>query len=265
MGVLAVSEVQSVGRSLAVLERLAESGGCGVQQLARDCGLAPSTVQRLVGALVTAGLVEQDPADRTYRVSLTLFRWGQAPLVRLGIRELAKPFLQELAAEVGETIALGVRDRDCVMHVEWVPARHLVQPRIKIGDRVPLFESSMGRCLIAWLGGGEREELISAAVGTRDRHGGQAAKELDDVLALVRAQGYAIVEDTAAGVRTVAAPVFDSEHHVIGAIGVGGLATRFTADRANTAVPSLVAVADAVTSHYGVDSVRARSVLGGIT
>lgn len=240
-----MSEVQSVGRTLAVLEQLAMSGGRGVQQLARDCGLAPSTVQRLIGALVAAGLVEQDPADRTYRVGLTLFRWGQAPVFRLGIRELAKPFLQELAAQVGETIALGVRDGDCVMHVEWVPAQHLVQPRIRIGERVPLFESSMGRCHLAWSGDA------------------RTAKNWDRALRTIRAQGYSMVEDPVAGVRTVAAPVFGSSHEVVGAIGVGGHANRFTEQRAIDVVPSLIAVADTVTSHYGVDWAQAKSAEPG--
>jgi IclR family transcriptional regulator, acetate operon repressor len=263
-GVQVMSEVQSVERTLAILERLAESGACGVQQLARELGLAPSTVQRLLGALVAAAVVEQDPADRSYRVSWTLFRWGQAPLTRLGLRELAKPFLQELAAEVGETIALGIRDGDSVMHVEWVPAQHLVQPRTKIGDRVPLLDSSLGRCLIAWVGEEQRSALIDDAArrqGTRSRRG---AKSLDEALREVRAKGYSLVEDAIAGVRTIAAPVWGSTDSVIGAIGIGGLASRFTAERATTALPSLIAISDAVTGHYGVDPARIRSRTSGI-
>lgn len=259
-----MSEVQSVERALTILRRLAEAGGCGVQQLGRELGLAPSTVQRLVGELVAAGVVEQDPANRSYRVSWTLFRWGQAPLARLGLRELAKPFLQELAAEVGETIALGIRDGDSVMHIEWVPAQHLVQPRIKIGDRVPLLESSLGRCLIAWAPEEERSALIDEAVRTRDAHPKRAAKSLDEVLHEIRAKGYAIVEDDVAGVRTIAAPVWGSADSVIGTIGIGGLATRFTAERAASALPSLIAVSDAVTGHYGVDPARVRSRANGI-
>lgn len=259
-----MSEVQSVERTLAILQRLAESGACGVQQLARELGLAPSTVQRLIGALVAAGVVEQDPANRSYRVSWTLFRWGQAPLARLGLRELAKPFLQELAAEVGETLALGIRDGHCVMHIEWVPAQHLVQPRIKIGDRVPLLDSSLGRCLIAWAGEEQRSTLIEEAVRTHGAGSRRAAKSLDDALREVRSKGYALVEDDVAGIRTVAAPVWGSADSVIGAIGIGGLASRFTAERATSALPSLIAVSDAVTGHYDVDPARVRSRASGI-
>jgi DNA-binding IclR family transcriptional regulator len=258
-----MSEVQSVERTMAILQRLAESGACGVQQLARELGLAPSTVQRLIGALVVAGVVEQDPANRSYRVSWTLFRWGQAPLMRLGLRELAKPFMQELAAEVGETIALGIRDGDSVMHIEWVPAQHLVQPRIKIGDRVPLLDSSLGRCLIAWAGKEQRSALIDEAARTHGTGSRRAGKLLDDALREVRAKGYSVVEDDVAAIRTVAAPVWGSADSIIAAIGIGGLASRFTAERAAFALPSLIATADAVTGHYGVDSARVRSQPSG--
>ncbi|MFI5706399.1 IclR family transcriptional regulator [Kribbella sp. NPDC051620] len=246
-----MSEVQSVQRALLILERLAESGTCGVQQLARDCELAPSTVQRLVGALVAAGLVEQD-SERTYRVTWRLFRWGQAPVSRLGLRELAKPYMQELAAEVGETIALGVRDGDSVMHIEWIPARHLVQPRVQIGDRVPLVESSLGRCLLAWLPESDLEPFLASR------------PELGAALKTVREQGHCLVENDAVGIRTLAVPVWGSHAEVVGTIGIGGPMHRFSAERAAAVLPSVVAVGDAVTSHFGVDSARGRSRMDGV-
>ncbi|MFD0501800.1 helix-turn-helix domain-containing protein [Streptomyces chiangmaiensis] len=62
-----MSGVQSVARAMAVLEELAQSGATGVNELARKLDLAPSTVQRLLGALSEVGVVEQDPSDRSYR------------------------------------------------------------------------------------------------------------------------------------------------------------------------------------------------------
>ncbi|WP_326836479.1 IclR family transcriptional regulator [Amycolatopsis rhabdoformis] len=241
-----MSEVQSVQRTFVILERLAEHGPSGIQQLARDCGLPPATVQRLTRALVTAGLVEQD-SDRTYRVTWQLFRWAQAPLARLGLRELAKPFMQELAAEVEETIVLGVRDGDAVLHVEWIPARHLVQPRVRIGERVPLGESSLGRCLLAW----------------PDDPGAEPPPELHRPLATVRELGYALVEDTTAGIRTLAVPIRRGEVSVAAAIGVGGPMNRFSAERAASAVPSLLAVGRAVSAHFGAEPAYGRTRLDG--
>jgi IclR family acetate operon transcriptional repressor len=238
-----LSGVQSVTRALAVLERLALSGAAGVNELARELDLAPSTVQRLLGTLSDAGVVEQDPADRSYRVTLRLFQWGQAPMRRLRLRELAKPYMQELAAEVGETIALGVLDGAHVVHVEWIPARHLVQPRIKIGDRAPAVASSMGQCLIAWLPQQQRIDIANAPTNSPgDPH------VIEDTLADVRAQGFAVVADSQA--NTIAVPVRAGGEEAVGALGIGGPPSRFPADRATSIAPRLIEMGTAISDYY---------------
>lgn len=247
-----MSGVQSVARSMAVLERLALSGSAGVQELARELGFAPSTVQRLLGALVDVGLVEQIPIDRSYRVTLRLFQWGQAPMRRLRLREIAKPFLQELATEVGETIALGVLDGGHVMHIEWIPARHLVQPRVGIGEHVPAHTSSLGRCLLAWLSEPRRAAAVSDTAKA-DGHGSDPGV-LENLLAEVRAQGYSVVADAVPNVCTIAAPVWANHEEVVGALGVGGPSTRFTVDRARSLAPRLMEVGAAISNHYATGS-----------
>lgn len=244
-----MSGVQSVARSMAVLERLALSGGAGVQELAREVGLAPSTVQRLIGALVEVGLVEQVPLDRSYQVTFRLFQWGQAPLRRLGLREIAKPFLQELSAEAGETIALGVLDGAHVMHVEWIPARHLVQPRVGIGERLPAHTSSLGMCLLAWLPEPQRGEVTWASV--KADGGGSDPGPLEGQLAEVRECGYALVADSPPSVCTIAVPVWNAGQVVVGAIGVGGPTTRFGTDQARALAPRLMEIGSAISSHVG--------------
>ncbi|QRP48551.1 IclR family transcriptional regulator [Amycolatopsis sp. FDAARGOS 1241] len=248
-----MSGVQSVARSMAVLERLA-AGSAGIHELSRDLRLAPSTVQRLIAALREADLVEQDETDRTYRLTWRLFQWGQAPLRRLRLRELAKPFLQELSAEVGETIALGVRDGRHVLHVEWIPARHLVQPRVGIGERVPALSSSLGRCLVAWLPEKERTEMVwEWAKETEPPTEPEAVLEM---LGEVRSGRFSLVLDTATNVCTVATPVWRGNRGVIGAIGVGGPATRFPEERARALAPRIVEVGAAISDHYGTGASR---------
>ncbi|GAA3825026.1 IclR family transcriptional regulator [Streptomyces chiangmaiensis] len=234
---------------MAVLEELAQSGATGVNELARKLDLAPSTVQRLLGALSEVGVVEQDPSDRSYRVALRLFQWGQAPMRRLRLRELAKPHMQELAAEVGETIALGVLDGAHVMHVEWIPARHLVHPRINIGERTPAISSSMGQCLIAWLPQRQRLDIAMEAAASAGSPSDPAAAE--DVLATVRARGFAVVADPRANVCTIAVPLRARDGQAVGALGIGGPQTRFPIDHAMSIAPRLIEVGAAISDYYG--------------
>lgn len=72
----------------------------------------------------------------------------------------------------------------------------------------------------------------------------------------VRNQGLSIILDTVTNVRTIATPVWNGKRGVIGAVGVGGPATRFLAERASVITSRLVEVEAAISNHYGTTASR---------
>ncbi|MBX5490819.1 MAG: IclR family transcriptional regulator [Chloroflexi bacterium] len=245
--------IQSVARACVLLEQLAGLRVAGVVQLSAATGLRPATVHRLLRALCAAGVVTQDPATRLYQPTLRLFEWGQAAVLRLQVREVAKPFLQSLAAEVKETATLGLREGADVIYVEWIPGRHLIQPRVHIGARVPAYRSSLGQCLLAWLSDDERRRLLHGRPLVR---GGPntllSVAAIEQRLAEVRARGYAIDnEEHAAGVRAVGAPLHDAAGRVVAAIGLGAPASRMPPRRIAQLGQRLIEVAHTISSHLG--------------
>src|SRR5579875_1676126 len=230
--------IQSVARACALLEQLA---------------LLPATVHRLLRALCAAGLVTQDATTRLYHPTLRLFEWGQAAVLRLQVREVAKPFLQSLAAEVKETATLGLREGADVIYIEWIPGHHLIQPRVHIGARVPAYRSSLGQCLLAWLPDDERRRLLHSRPLVR---GGPntllSVAAIEQRLTEVRARGYAIDdEEHAAGARAVGAPLRDAAGRVVAAIGLVAPTSRMPPRRIAALGQRLIEVAHTISSHLG--------------
>ncbi len=84
-------------------------GGTRLSALAEATGLPAPTALRLLRALVTEDLVDLDPATKTYRLGLGLFRLAAKAGNPLGLRDLARPALLRLTGALGETVFLLVR------------------------------------------------------------------------------------------------------------------------------------------------------------
>ncbi|MBV7508287.1 IclR family transcriptional regulator [Neobacillus pocheonensis] len=245
------SKVQSIDRAFMLLEHLVKFRSAGVYDLARETGLANSTVHRLLQAMQASGVVVKDPQTNRYQPGIRLFEWGQTAVIQLRVRELAKPFLQEFATENGETAAIGILDGSDVIYIDWIPSRHLVQSRVTIGERVPAYSSSLGKCLIAWLPSETRLQLFKAMPMFVTEHGSDdKIAEAETCLAEVRQRGFAIdKEQRQSGACTVAAPLKSNDGSVIAAIGLGAPSSRVTEERMDYFGKRLVELAITIESH----------------
>ena len=117
----AARHVAAVERALTVLDTLAEGEELGTNELARRTRINASTVSRLLATLAARGFVEHVPETGRYRLGLRLLQLGNAVLSRLDLRRVARPQLEALAAETGETATLsapGGRDAITVDFVQ---------------------------------------------------------------------------------------------------------------------------------------------------
>lgn len=232
--------VQVLERALRLLEHLVQVQPVGVNELARGVGLPTTTVHRILTSLLKGGLVEQLPDSDKYQVGIRLFEWGQAPIRRLQLAEVAKPFLVQLSAEFGNSAVLGIRNGGDIVYVDWIPAQHIVQPAIRLGARVPLHTSVLGIALLAWLPEAERQELH--------------VRHLESVLEQVRQRGYATDDgERHRGFRAVAAPVFGRDGMVVGSVAVGGPATMFPPERLEFGGLRLIEVAAVISNRLGYE------------
>jgi DNA-binding IclR family transcriptional regulator len=214
----------AVEAALSILETLGAVHQMGVTDLANKLNLSKSSVYRLLATLVRCGYVEKNPQNDRYQLTYRLFAVGSPAADRFGLREVAHPVMERLAAETGETVNLGVLDGTRVLNLHKVESRHLLRMHMEVGGGVPAHATALGKVLLAALqpddltrrlGGQRLTRLTRRTIGDR--------ATLRRMLVRIRAQGFAIDdEECSLGLRCVAAPIRDHRGAVVAALSISG-------------------------------------------
>ena len=219
--------VQSVDRAFAILRALAAAPG-GVSDVARRTGLAVSTSARLLATLETLGVVERLGPGPTYRIGSAIRDLAAAVDPASGLVARARPQLETLVAELGETAGISVADGSRhVLYLDQVESGQDVTLQDWTGARVPLHVVSSGLVLLAARSNAEVTAYCADRLERFTDHTITRAGELRKRLVKVRADGYAwTVEEFAEGISSVAAPIVDESGVVVAALHVHGPSYR---------------------------------------
>jgi len=246
--------VQSVGRSLDILEVLSASDELGLGEIASQTGLTPSTAHRLLMTLAGRGYVVQNPATARYLLGFKVTELASVIARRTArLRTLARPHLESIQKITGESANLTVLEPPNTVYVDQVEGSRSVRMFARIGATVPAHTSASGKAMIAFM----TPKLISEIVGEEPFP--QATPRtitslavLSDELARVRRRGYAIDnEEHELGVGCVAAPIFNHEAEVVAALSVSAPTPRIYASDPAELGELLVNRAEAVSQALG--------------
>ncbi len=227
--------IQSVERALAILEEFSvREKELGVTEIAKRVGLNKSTCFNLINTLLQKGYLEQNPDNGKYRLSLKIFQLGKIYEAGLELREIAKPFLQELVDKTGETVHLVIRDRREAVYIEKVEGPSAIKIISQIGTRVNLHCTGVGKVLLAFLPSEYIERLTQHPLKKFTENTITDKEKLLAHLREIKEKGYSIDdEEIEVGLRCVAAPIFDHRKEVIAAISVSGPTSRMTYEKIN--------------------------------
>jgi DNA-binding IclR family transcriptional regulator len=224
------SKAPAIARAAAILRLLGKSDApLGVNAIARELGLVPSTCLYVLRALAEEELVGFDADTKRYALDAGVLTLARGWLRRDRFVDVAQPVLDRLARERGLTM-MGVRigglDHITVVAVAEGGANFRLSAQI--GSRFPALISATGRCIAAF--GGYPQAQVKARFDTLRWENPPA---YDDWLAQVgdtRTQGYAIDDGNyIGGVTVLAAPVWDESgqpSHALVAIGLGNAMKR---------------------------------------
>lgn len=150
--------IQVISRAAAILRALERHPeGLSLGEIAGAVALPRSTVQRIVDALDTEGLVLASSAARGVRLGPALLSLASA--TRFEIAEAARDTLLILAHECGETVDLSVIDNDKMVFVDQVPGRQRLTAVSGLGVAFPLHSSANGKAVLAALGDVQLDKL----------------------------------------------------------------------------------------------------------
>jgi DNA-binding IclR family transcriptional regulator len=220
---------QTLARGLKLLELIADGReGVAVRELATAMGLPRSIVQRLLYTLEAEGFLQRHPSQVGYRLAIKLWSLGCAAVRGFNLREVARPFLEDLARKTNEMVKIGVLDGHDVVYLDGIECPQPVRAYVPIGGRLPAHSIATGKAILAFLPAAR----LSAIVASLNRANGKTvdAQVLAKDLGQTRKLGYAINRgERDQDVGAIAAPLFDAQGEAVGSIGIILPAHRLTA------------------------------------
>ncbi len=219
------SKAPAISRAAAVLRALGRSETpLGVQAIARELGLVPSTCLYVLRALVTEELVAFEPDTKRYSLDAGVLTLAQPWLRRNRFNELAQPVLDRIAQSHGvTTLGVQVVGLEHIIVVALAQAGQTFQLSTQIGSRFPALISATGRCIAAF--GEHSEAELDARFETLRWDDAPTLEAWKKQVAQTRQQGVAVdAGHYIAGVTVVAAPVWkarDKLSNALVAIGIG--------------------------------------------
>lgn len=222
--------IQALERGIEIVEHLEEADGLTVSGLAGRMDVPTSTAHVYLKTLHDLGYAVKDGS--TYRVGLRFLKHGGHARQRSRLYRTAHAEVDEIARETNEVSALGTEENGSRVLLYKSEGSEAVYDDPPVGEYTRMHWTALGKAILANL----PEERVGEVV---DRRGLPAATDhtitsraaLDEELATIRDQGYAVEdEERWEGIRSVAVPIVDGDE-VLGSLSVSGPKRRFDYDR----------------------------------
>lgn len=234
--------VQSVDRAMLLLRAVADSEpeDSTAARLAEACGLARATTWRILHTLEAHDMVtcSRETGRWSVGVAVTDIARSAGPD---SIVALARPGLERLSLQTGETVGLAVWQQGALTYVDEVVPPAIVAATW-LGQTVPLHATSTGKVLMAF---GDPPAAWSRRRLERFTDTTVTSKAaLGEQLAEVRGRGFSTCRgEYEASAWGVSAPVMDRAGRLVAVLSIWGPGTRITDARLEVLGPLVRAAA----------------------
>lgn len=249
----AQNTIKSLDRAMEVFEFLSASGGRSLTAISDELEQSPATVYRILVTLEGRGLVEFDSEEQVWHIGARAFVIGARFLRRTSLVDRARPILRKLMEATGETANLGVEREGSVLFLSQVETLANIRAFFAPGTLSPMHASGIGKALLAEMDRDRRARILAAkglAAFT-----GRTITDPDALLAdlaQARERGFAVDdEEKNAGMRCIAAPVFDMNGEAVAGISVSGPTSRVTSDEITRLGRPVIEAAQELTQAIG--------------
>jgi IclR family acetate operon transcriptional repressor len=222
-------------------------------ELATVTGQDKATILRHLKVFLESRLVERD--GDTYALGLGAFQLGASYLAQHDLFAVSRAPMEDLAARLGETISLAIRDGSEVVYVDVVHGQAEIGVQSSVGVRQPAHCSALGKALLAWLTLEERQASVYVHPLVRmTKNTITSLGELEAHLSEVRANGFATDnEERAEGIRCVASPIWDRTGRVTAALSISGASFRMVGEHLEDSRRQCIAATRLMSMRLGAD------------
>ena len=241
----------TVGKALEVLDRVAAFGRpVRFTELLDQSPYPKATLYRFVQTLTNQGMLAYDPERQTYAMGIRLVRLAHAAWHQSSLAPIARPHLDALAEDVGETVHLAQLDNAQVLYVDKRNATRPVEMFSSAGKVGPAYCTGVGKVMLAYL-----DDAILAPILDQQSYHRFTEHTLPDAdavrreLRAIRQNGYGFDrEEHEPGIICVAVPILTAGGRALGAISVTSTVERNSLAGLEKRVPRIQEAARAIAS-----------------
>jgi IclR family pca regulon transcriptional regulator len=244
--------VEALARGLDIITAFSPTAtALTVSDAAARTSLPRPTARRLLMTLEELGYVRS--SNGLYTLTTKVLELGTTYIAALGIWEVARPHLEGLVAQTGESSSMSQLDGSDIVYVARVPVPKIIALSVHIGTRFPAVATSMGHVLLADLPRPRLLEVLrtpsQSGIIPRIR---PPRRELERELETVRKRGWALSDERLSlGIRSIAAPVRDASGTTVAAVNVTVHAAETSVSELRRRhLPLLLATAEDITREW---------------
>ena len=248
------AQVQSLTRGLSILECLAGTeGGLTLTDIGQRVELPPSTTHRLLATLQKMGYVYQADDLGLWYIGLQAFTVGSSFLANRDFATQSHAYMRRLMEQSGETANLAILDGTEAVFIDQVQCRETMRTIVKLGSRVPLHASGVGKAIFASLPDDQIDALLKVRGLPRITDNTITSPEtMWASILVIRQRGWSFDdEEHALGTRCVAAPIYNEHAEVLGAISLAGPSSRLPDERIKHLGQLVAHIAEDLTHRLG--------------
>ena len=213
--------VSSLARGLGVIRSFdMQNPEMTLTQVAKRTGLTRAGARRFLLTLTELGYVKKD--QRLFSLTPKILELGYAFMASAPLSLSARPIVEWVTEQTGESCNMGVLDRDDMVNVAHTGPRGIVMVNVHVGARIPAAYTAVGRAILAFIPDADLEAYM-ARLQLKPLTGFSLTSKtaLRAELMRVRSQGYAFVDrELHEGMRTLGVPVFNIAGDVAAAVNI---------------------------------------------
>lgn len=226
-----------------------------LNDLARTTRLHKATTYRMTRTMEAEGFLVFDPDSGNYHLGPALVPLSYLAQTQSELERMAKPHLEKLAAESGETANLAVETEGTFIVIGSVLTSHTFKPSLPIGRVLTDLNNAHAKLAVALKPSAERALFLSRPPALETRFSLTDRKQIEAELERVAEEGVAYdMEEHGLGVCSVAAPVYGPKGALIASISVVAPKERFGPDERKRATEHVKRVAAELSEYLGCKS-----------
>lgn len=236
--------ISALSRGIRVLRafRIGDSGLTN-SDLAKRTNLPKPTISRITATLTELGCLNYIDHLEAYKLGGTSIAIGQIAAANFDVLQVARPLMQKFAEKTGLSLGLAALETNRMVYMDVCQGSSMIALQMKVGLRLPLFTTAMGRACLATMPTEERDRLIHK-YGPKDlEERDHCQRAIERASAELDKQGYCVVVgEWYPDINAAAAPVMTDEGILI--LDCGGPAYTLPPARMNEEIgPGLAGVA----------------------